>query len=75
MSRPSSSHAHLLALHGAQASSPSSSKFKNIDEYGSLEEAGKKLINQYLIEFTSTRIGVRKEAKARDSSAARRRSR
>lgn len=48
-----------------QASSPSSTKFASIDEFGSLDEAGKKLVAQYLIEFASTRIGVKREAKAR----------
>lgn len=43
-------------------SSPSSSKFTDVTLLGSPEEAAKRLLNQTLDEFMSTRIGSRKEA-------------
>ena len=45
-----------------QASSPSSTKFGSVLELGSPEAAGAALVAQYLVEFTSTRLGVRREA-------------
>ncbi|ESQ55946.1 hypothetical protein EUTSA_v10025982mg [Eutrema salsugineum] len=43
-------------------SSPSSSKYKSLEDLGSPEEAGKTVLRQYLTEFMSTRLGVRREA-------------
>ncbi|CAH2079036.1 unnamed protein product, partial [Thlaspi arvense] len=42
-------------------SSPSSSKYKSLEDLGSPEEAGKRVLRQYLTEFMSTRLGVRRE--------------
>jgi hypothetical protein len=46
-----------------QASSPSSRRFASIEDLGTPEEAGAKLLDQWLLEFTSTRLGVRREAR------------
>ncbi|KAL0716657.1 hypothetical protein Bca4012_065979 [Brassica carinata] len=43
-------------------SSPSSSKYKSLEDLGSPEEAGKKVLRQYLTEFMSTRLGVKRES-------------
>ncbi|CAN1200893.1 PsbP domain-containing protein 1, chloroplastic [Linum perenne] len=43
-------------------SSPSSSRYKSVEELGSPEEAGTKVMRQYLTEFMSTRLGVRRES-------------
>lgn len=43
-------------------SSPSSSNYKSVEDLGSPEEAGKKIVRQYLTEFMSTRLGVRRES-------------
>ncbi|KAL1220583.1 PsbP domain-containing protein 1 [Cardamine amara subsp. amara] len=43
-------------------SSPSSSKYLSLEDLGSPEEAGKKVLRQYLTEFMSTRLGVRRES-------------
>ncbi|CAH8320359.1 unnamed protein product [Eruca vesicaria subsp. sativa] len=43
-------------------SSPSSSKYKSLEDLGSPEEAGKRLLRQYLTEFMSTRLGVKRES-------------
>ncbi|CAN0913587.1 PsbP domain-containing protein 1, chloroplastic [Linum grandiflorum] len=43
-------------------SSPSSSRYKSVEELGSPEEAGAKVLRQYLTEFMSTRLGVRRES-------------
>ncbi|CAK9212691.1 unnamed protein product [Sphagnum troendelagicum] len=45
-----------------EISSPSSSKFKGVQDLGSPEQAGKKVLRQYLTEFMSTRLGVRRES-------------
>ncbi|KAK4801892.1 hypothetical protein SAY86_000095 [Trapa natans] len=45
-----------------EMSSPSSSKYKSVDDLGPPEEAGKKVLRQYLTEFMSTRLGVRRES-------------
>ena len=42
-------------------SSPSSSKFKTVADLGSPEDAAKRLKAQFLIEYMSTRIGVKRE--------------
>ncbi|KAL0364869.1 UNVERIFIED_CONTAM: PsbP domain-containing protein 1, chloroplastic [Sesamum angustifolium] len=43
-------------------SSPSSSRYKTVEDLGSPEEAGKNVMRQYLTEFMSTRLGVRRES-------------
>ncbi|KAH0902766.1 hypothetical protein HID58_042269 [Brassica napus] len=43
-------------------SSPSSSKYKSLEDLGPPEEAGKKVLRQYLTEFMSTRLGVKRES-------------
>ncbi|KAK4427585.1 PsbP domain-containing protein 1, chloroplastic [Sesamum alatum] len=43
-------------------SSPSSSRYKTVEDLGSPEEAGKNVLRQYLTEFMSTRLGVRRES-------------
>ncbi|XP_030461473.2 psbP domain-containing protein 1, chloroplastic isoform X3 [Syzygium oleosum] len=43
-------------------SSPSSSRYKSVEDLGPPEEAGKKVLKQYLTEFMSTRLGVRRES-------------
>ncbi|XP_030529618.1 psbP domain-containing protein 1, chloroplastic isoform X2 [Rhodamnia argentea] len=43
-------------------SSPSSSSYKSVEDLGPPEEAGKKVLKQYLTEFMSTRLGVRRES-------------
>lgn len=44
-----------------EVSSPSSSRFKSIQDLGSPEDAGRRVVKQYLTEFMSTRLGVRRE--------------
>jgi hypothetical protein len=48
--------------HTPQASSPSSTKFGSVRELGAPEVAGAALVAQYLVEFQSTRLGVRRDA-------------
>ncbi|KAJ7570379.1 hypothetical protein O6H91_01G117500 [Diphasiastrum complanatum] len=43
-------------------SSPSSSRYKVVEDLGPPEEAAKKVLQQYLTEFMSTRLGVRRES-------------
>ncbi|ERN16813.1 hypothetical protein AMTR_s00057p00103160 [Amborella trichopoda] len=45
-----------------EMSSPSSSKFKSVKDLGAPQEAGEKVLRQYLTEFMSTRLGVRRES-------------
>ncbi|KAG6750371.1 hypothetical protein POTOM_044861 [Populus tomentosa] len=45
-----------------ELSSPSSSKYKSVEDLGPPEEAGKKVLKQYLTEFMSTRLGVMRDA-------------
>jgi hypothetical protein len=45
-----------------EMSSPSSSKFSGVEDLGTPEQAAKKVLQQQLTEFMSTRIGVRREA-------------
>lgn len=52
-----------------EISSPSSSRFKNVDDLGSPDEAAQKVLRQYLTEFMSTRIGVRRESKILSSAS------
>jgi PsbP len=42
-------------------SSPSSSKFKSVADLGSPNDAAKRLEEQFLTEFMSTRLGVKRE--------------
>ena len=51
-----------------QASSPSSKKFASLADLGSPEAAGASLLAQYLVEFQSTRIGVRRDAQLRSAA-------
>ncbi|KAK9673368.1 hypothetical protein RND81_12G163200 [Saponaria officinalis] len=50
-------------------SSPSSSSYKSVADLGSPEEAGKKMRKQYLTEFMSTRLGVRRESEILSTSS------
>uniref|UniRef100_A0A1J3K758 PsbP domain-containing protein 1, chloroplastic n=1 Tax=Noccaea caerulescens TaxID=107243 RepID=A0A1J3K758_NOCCA len=50
-------------------SSPSSSKYQSLEDLGSPEEAGKKVLRQYLTEFMSTRLGVRRESNVLTTSS------
>lgn len=52
-----------------EISSPSSSKYKSVEDLGSPEEAGKKVLGQYLTEFMSTRLGVRRESRILSTSS------
>lgn len=49
--------------------SPSSSKFDSIEDLGPPEAAGKKVLQQYLTEFMSTRLGVRRESNILSTSS------
>ena len=48
-------------------SSPSSSSYKSVRDLGTPEEAAKKVLTQYLLELTSTRLGVRRESEILDA--------
>ncbi|KAL3725794.1 hypothetical protein ACJRO7_030772 [Eucalyptus globulus] len=50
-------------------SSPSSSSYKSVEDLGPPEEAGKKVLKQYLTEFMSTRLGVRRESNVVSTSS------
>uniref|UniRef100_A0A0F7CYP7 PsbP-domain protein 1 n=1 Tax=Geranium phaeum TaxID=379952 RepID=A0A0F7CYP7_9ROSI len=52
-----------------ELSSPSSSKYKSVEDLGPPEEAGKKVLKQYLTEFMSTRLGVRRESSVLSTSS------
>lgn len=52
-----------------EMSSPSSSKYKSVEDLGPPEEAGKKVLKQYLTEFMSTRLGVRRESNILSTSS------
>ncbi|KAJ4962955.1 hypothetical protein NE237_022894 [Protea cynaroides] len=45
-----------------ELSSPSSSKYKSVEDLGPPQIAGEKVLKQYLTEFMSTRLGVRRES-------------
>ncbi|KAA8536719.1 hypothetical protein F0562_029197 [Nyssa sinensis] len=45
-----------------EISSPSSSRYKSVEDLGLPQEAGEKVLRQYLTEFMSTRLGVRRES-------------
>lgn len=52
-----------------ELSSPSSSTYKSVEDLGPPELAGKKVLRQYLTEFMSTRLGVKREAKVLSTSS------
>ncbi|CAM8987097.1 unnamed protein product [Rhodiola kirilowii] len=52
-----------------EISSPSSSYYKSVADLGPPEEAGKKVLKQYLTEFMSTRLGVRRESSVLSTSS------
>ncbi|KAJ7977843.1 PsbP domain protein 1 [Quillaja saponaria] len=52
-----------------ELSSPSSSKYKTVADLGPPQEAGKKVLKQYLTEFMSTRLGVRRESNILSTSS------
>ncbi|KAM7279035.1 hypothetical protein ACFE04_006169 [Oxalis oulophora] len=52
-----------------EMSSPSSSSYKSVEDLGSPEEAGKKVLKQFLTEFMSTRLGVRRESNILSTSS------
>ncbi|KAL7591584.1 psbP domain-containing protein 1, chloroplastic [Lactuca sativa] len=52
-----------------EVSSPSSSKYKSVEDLGPPEEAGKAVLRQYLTEFMSTRLGVKRESSILSTSS------
>lgn len=52
-----------------ELSSPSSSRYKSVEDLGPPQEAGKKVLRQYLTEFMSTRLGVRRESNILSTSS------
>lgn len=52
-----------------ELSSPSSSRYKSVDDLGPPQEAGEKVLRQYLVEFMSTRLGVRRESNILSTSS------
>lgn len=50
-------------------SSPSSSNYKSVEDLGPPQEAGQKVLKQYLTEFMSTRLGVRRESNILSTSS------
>ncbi|KAJ4850636.1 PsbP domain-containing protein 1, chloroplastic [Turnera subulata] len=52
-----------------EISSPSSSRYKSVEDLGTPKEAGKKVLRQYLTEFMSTRLGVRRESNILSTSS------
>ncbi|XP_011087507.1 psbP domain-containing protein 1, chloroplastic [Sesamum indicum] len=50
-------------------SSPSSSRYKTVEDLGPPQEAGKNVMRQYLTEFMSTRLGVRRESSILSTSS------
>ncbi|XP_014495878.1 psbP domain-containing protein 1, chloroplastic isoform X2 [Vigna radiata var. radiata] len=52
-----------------EISSPSSSQYKSVEDLGPPQEAGKKVLKQYLTEFMSTRLGVRRESNILSTSS------
>ncbi|GLT38540.1 hypothetical protein SLA2020_127840 [Shorea laevis] len=50
-------------------SSPSSSRYKSVEDLGPPQEAGEKVLKQYLTEFMSTRLGVRRESNILSTSS------
>ncbi|MCO5591428.1 hypothetical protein L7F22_045411 [Adiantum nelumboides] len=60
---------HLDENVSVEISSPSSSRFKEVRDLGSPDQAAQKVLKQYLTEFMSTRIGVRRESKIVSASS------
>ena len=52
-----------------ELSSPSSSNYKSVEDLGPPQEAGKKVLKQYLTEFMSTRLGVKRESNILSTSS------
>ncbi|KAG2694596.1 hypothetical protein I3760_08G153200 [Carya illinoinensis] len=52
-----------------ELSSPSSSRYKSVEDLGPPQEAGQKVLKQYLTEFMSTRLGVRRESNILSTSS------
>ncbi|KAL9392969.1 hypothetical protein Peur_012254 [Populus x canadensis] len=52
-----------------ELSSPSSSRYKSVEDLGPPQEAAKKVLKQYLTEFMSTRLGVRRESNILSTSS------
>ncbi|XP_078446815.1 photosystem II reaction center PsbP family protein [Wolffia australiana] len=52
-----------------EASSPSSSRYKSVEDLGTSQDAGEKVLKQYLTEFMSTRLGVRRESSILSTSS------
>lgn len=52
-----------------ELSSPSSSNYKSVEDLGSPQEAAEKVLRQYLVEFMSTRLGVRRESNILSTSS------
>nr|XP_043628502.1 psbP domain-containing protein 1, chloroplastic [Erigeron canadensis] len=52
-----------------EVSSPSSSKYKSVEDLGPPQEAGKAVLRQYLTEFMSTRLGVKRESSILSTSS------
>nr|GMC64865.1 psbP domain-containing protein 1, chloroplastic [Ipomoea batatas] len=52
-----------------EISSPSSSNYQSVEDLGPPQEAGKKVLRQYLTEFMSTRLGVRRESSILSTSS------
>ncbi|XP_062202801.1 psbP domain-containing protein 1, chloroplastic isoform X3 [Phragmites australis] len=52
-----------------EISSPSSSKYETVEDLGPPEKAAEKVLKQYLTEFMSTRLGVRRESNVLSASS------
>lgn len=52
-----------------ELSSPSSSRYKSVEDLGTPQEAGEKVLKQYLTEFMSTRLGVKRESNILSTSS------
>ncbi|PKA48914.1 PsbP domain-containing protein 1, chloroplastic [Apostasia shenzhenica] len=52
-----------------ELSSPSSSRYKTVEDLGPPQAAGEKVLKQYLIELMSTRLGVRRESSILSTSS------
>nr|XP_019703921.2 psbP domain-containing protein 1, chloroplastic isoform X1 [Elaeis guineensis] len=52
-----------------ELSSPSSSRYKSVEDLGPPQLAAEKVLKQYLTEFMSTRLGVRRESNILSASS------
>lgn len=52
-----------------ELSSPSSSRYKSVEDLGPPQMAAEKVLKQYLTEFMSTRLGVRRESNVLSTSS------